>query len=271
MSNIIYPDCHCDDQTLNNLLASLRLDAPSRQIPPRAPLVPTRPRLVPTDYPSPSPSRPPITSGSAISNEHHTTPPSAHTSFGSPVDPPRPLDSPPPYPNFDPADIACWERDPDINPFGPLERTYNMSVGSETGIIHTWGSHSSIPIKKIGQHSKTAGHRKQCKLVSKRLAAINATAPSNLVPGDANPQDDEPSSLPSTWEPDHIASPIESDPEDDSSDADVSPSVNYSLGEDGDALADSLARALRSTESDFEDEIPLPDEQYGEECYDVYS
>lgn len=138
MSNIIYPDCHCDDQTLNNLLASLRLDAPSRQIPPRAPLVPTRPRLVPTDYPSPSPSRPPITSGSAISNEHHTTPPSAHTSFGSPVDPPRPLDSPPPYPNFDPADIACWERDPDINPFGPLERTYNMSVGSETGIIHTW-------------------------------------------------------------------------------------------------------------------------------------
>lgn len=77
--------------------------------------------------------------------------------------------------------------------------------------------------------------------------------------------DDEPSSLPSTREPDHIASPIESDPEDDSSDADVSPSVNYSLGEDGDALADSLARALRSTQSDFEDEIPLPDEQYGEE------
>lgn len=49
-------------------------------------------------------------------------------------------------------------------------------------------------------------------------------------------------------------------PEDGSDGADIISSVNYSLGDNDDPLADSLARALRSTELDGEDEIPLPDE-----------
>lgn len=135
MSIIVYPDHHRDDQTLNDLLASLRLTDSPQRVPQPLPLVPPRAAPIPdSESDIVSSSRP---SGSGISNATRV-PSSAHASFGSPVNPPRPLDSPPPSPNFDPTDIAFWDQDPDVNPLGPSERTYNVSVGSETGVIHTW-------------------------------------------------------------------------------------------------------------------------------------
>lgn len=146
MSNIIYLDHLRDDQILNDLLASLQLNNNSpREVAQRNPLTP--PTLAPITARL-SPSRPPIPSGSRVSKQSEAS--HSHPPFGHPVDPPRPLESPPPSPDFDPTDIALWENDPDINPLGPSERTYNVSVGRETGIIQTWYvSHTTIRLASL--------------------------------------------------------------------------------------------------------------------------
>lgn len=136
MPSMIYPNHHRDDEVLNDFLANLRLNDSPPRLPQPLPFVP--PRSVTITAPSLHKASAPIPSGSGIANRPRAASHSAHAPFGWPVDPPRPIDSPPPSPDFDQADIEFWDDDPDISPFGPSERTYNVTVGSETGIISTW-------------------------------------------------------------------------------------------------------------------------------------